>query len=145
MALAKAVAYKAPVVLQFTAGPNAALLTLPNVGLMTVDDDMEIMSVTERHETLGTDGGAVTVDVVKASSGTALASGTSLLASTISLKATINTTQSRTLAAGTLASTAAGRTVLAGQCIGLKFSGTMTAVTGVCITVVLKRRSRPSW
>lgn len=142
MAQAKAVAWQAPRYLTFSAGPNAALLTAPNVGLFTADADCEIVAAYERHETLGTDGSAVTADVVKASSGTALASGTSLLASTFNLKSTVNTTQSKTISAGTLAT---DRVILAGQCVGIKFSGTMTAVTGVNITVILRPLRQPSW
>lgn len=139
---AKAVAWQAPQRITFAAGPNAALLTAPDVGLFTADTDYQIVSATERHETLGTDGSAVTVDVVKAASGTAMGSGTSLLATTFDLKATVNTTQSRSLAAGTLAS---DKILYEGQCLGLNFAGTMTAVTGVCVTVVLVPIRRPSW
>lgn len=139
----KAVAWQRPVVLTFNAGPNAALLTAPNVALFTADADYEIVEATEVHETLGTDGSAVTADVVKASDGTALSGGTSMLASTFNLKATINTMQRRSNA--TLAATVANRRVSRGQRVGIKFSGTMTAVTGVCITVVLVPIKRPKW
>lgn len=139
---AQAVAWQAPKVLTFSAGPNAALLTAPDVGLFTADADYEIVAAYERHETLGTDGSAVTADVVKAASGTAMGSGTSLLASTFNLKATVNTTQARTLSAGTLAT---DRILYAGQCLGINFGGTMTAVTGVSITVILNPLRRPSW
>lgn len=139
---AQAAAWLAPRVITFSAGPNAALLTAPDVGLFTADADYEIVSATERHETLGTDGSAVSADIVKAASGTALASGTTLLASVFNLKATVNTTQARSLSAGTLA---ADRMLYEGQCLGINFAGTMTAVTGVCITVVLQPRSRPAW
>lgn len=142
MASPKAIAWLAPKYLTFSAGPNAALLTAPDAGLFTADADYEIVAAYERHETLGTNGSAVTADVVKAASGTAMAAGTSLLASTFNLKATINTTQSRTVSAGTLAT---DRIVYAGQCVGIKFGGTMTAVTGVSITVVLKPLREPSW
>lgn len=140
--IAKAVAWQAPVVLTFSAGPNAALLTAPDTGLFTADADCEIVAAYERHETLGTNGSAVTADVVKAASGTAMGSGTSLLASTFDLKATVNTTQSRTLSAGTLAS---DRIINAGQAVGINFAGTMTDVTGVSITVILRRLRQPSW
>lgn len=140
--LAKAIAWQAPKYLTFAAGPNAALLTLPDVGLFTADADYEIAAAYERHETLGTDGSPVTADVVKAASGTAIGSGASLLASAFNLKATINTTQSRTDSAGTLAS---DRILYAGQCLGINFAGTMTAVSGVSITVVLVPMRRPSW
>lgn len=142
MGLTKDVAWQAPITLTFSAGPNAALLTLPDVGLFTADADCEILSATERHETLGTDGGAVTADIKAAASGTSINGGTSLLASTFNLKSVINTTQSRSIAAGTLA---ANRVILAGQCVGIDFGGTMTSVTGVCITVVLRRLRRPAY
>ncbi|NBU11761.1 MAG: hypothetical protein EBS84_22645 [Proteobacteria bacterium] len=140
--IAQAVAWKAPLVLTFSAGPNAALLTAPNVGLWVADSNCEIVFASEIHETLGTDGSAVAVDVVKVADGAALSTGTSLLASTFNLKSTVNTLQKRSLSPGTLA---ADRTILTGQRIGLKFSGTMTSVTGVNIVVVLNRLNRPVW
>lgn len=134
--------WQAPIVLTFSAGPNAALLTAPDVGMFTADADCEIVSATERHETLGTDGGAVTADIVKASDATAMSGGTSLLASTFNLKATVNTKQEKTKSNGGLAS---DRTIQKGQCVGINFGGVMTAVTGVCITVVLRRLREPSY
>ncbi len=145
MALAKAAAWEAPIVLPFTATTNASILTSPNVGVFTADADCEIVSVEERHETLGTNGSAVTLDVVKASSGTAMASGTSLLASTFNLKATINTTVKKTISNGGIVQTVSGRVILAGQCVGVNFGGTLTAVTGVSVTIILRRLRRPSW
>ena len=139
---AAAIAWQAPIVLTFSAGPNAALLTLPDVALFVADCDCEIVSATEVHEVLGTDGGAVSADIVKASDGTALSGGTSLLASTFNLKGTINTVQSRKVAPGTLAT---DRTIRAGQRVGINFVGTMTAVAGVNITVILRRLNCPVW
>ena len=134
--------WKAPIVLTFSAGPNAALLTAPDVSLWVADADCEVLSVTERHETLGTDAGAVTADVRKVGAGVAASGGSSLLASTFNLKAAINTLQSRSKAAGTLAT---DRTVSAGQCIAIDFGGTMTAVTGVLITVTVQRLRKPAY
>ena len=139
---AQALAWQAPLVLMFSAGPNAALLTVPDVALWLADADAEIVFAAEIHETLGTDGSAVTADIVKVADGTALASGTSLLATTFNLKATVATRQTRQLSAGTLAS---DRIIYNGQTLGINFAGTMTAVTGVHITVVLNRLRRPSW
>ena len=140
--IAKAVAWQAPLVLTFSAGPNAALLTLPDVSLWCADADAEIVWAAEQHQVLGTDGSAVTADVVKVADGTVIGSGTSLLASTFNLKATVATWQKRTLSAGTLAS---DRIIYAGQTLGINFGGTMTAVAGVNIVVVLNRLNRPSW
>lgn len=144
-AQAKAIVWEAPVVLTFSAGPNAALLTNPNVPLVIADGEYEVVSVSESHETLGTDGAAVAVDVVKASDGTALSGGTSVLASTFNLKATINTEVRKTISNGGLSTTAANRRLSRGQRLGLKFSGTLTSVTGVNVTVVLQRIRRPKW
>jgi hypothetical protein len=142
MAQAKSVAWQAPLVLTFAAGPNAALLTLPDVTLWCADADCEIVWASEIHEVLGTDGSAVTADLVKVADGTIAASGTSLLASTFNLKATVCTQQKRTISAGTLAS---DRIIYAGQRLAINFGGTMTAVAGVNITVVLRRLRQPSW
>ena len=140
--IAKAVAWQAPLVLTFSAGPNAALLTLPDTTLWIADADCEIVWASEVHEVLGTDGSAVTADIMVVPDGTVVGSGTSLLASTFDLKATVATLQTRSLSAGTLAS---ARTIAAGQRIGINFTGTMTAVAGVNITVVLNRLNRPAW
>ena len=139
---AKAVAWQAPLVLTFSAGPNAALLTLPDVSIWCADADAEIVWAAEQHQVLGTDGSAVTADIVKVADGTIVGSGTSLLASTFNLKATVATWQKRTLSAGTLA---ADRIIYAGQTLGINFAGTMTAVAGVNIIVILNRLNRPSW
>ncbi len=139
---AKAVAWQAPLVLTFSAGPNAALLTLPDVRMWLADADSEIVWAAEIHEVLGTDGSAVTADLVKVPDGTIAASGTSLLASTFNLKATVATRQLRSISAGTLAT---DRIIYAGQSLAINFGGTMTAVAGVNITVVLNRLNRPSW
>lgn len=139
---APAIAWQAPLVLTFSAGPNAALLTLPDVTLWCADADSEIVWASEIHEVLGTDVAAVTADLVKVADGTIVANGTTLLASTFNLKATVCTQQKRTLSAGTLA---ADRIIYAGQRLAINFSGTMTAVAGVNITVVLRRLNRPSW
>ena len=139
---AKAVAWQAPLVVTFSAGPNAALLTLPDVTIWQADADAEIVWAAEIHEVLGTDGSAVTADLMKVADGTVAASGTSLLASTFNLKATVATRQVRSLSAGTLA---ADRIIYAGQHLAINFAGTMTAVAGVNITVVLNRLNRPAW
>lgn len=136
--------WQVPIVLTFSAGPNAALLTLPDVGLFTADADCEIVYAAERHETLGTDAGSVSLAIKKASSGTSISGGTNLLAASqeFNLKAAINTTQVRSKSAGNLA---ADRVILAGQCVGLDFVGVMTAVTGVSVTVVLRRLREPAY
>jgi hypothetical protein len=79
----------------------------------------------------GSDGGAVTAAIKKASGTTAIASGTALHSSTMNLKGTADTVQNLTL------STTSGVTsIAAGDRIGVDFTGTMTAAVG-CITVCL--------
>lgn len=143
--LAKSVAWQAPVVCVFAAGPNAALLTAPDVALFIADTNYELVEAAEIHETLGTDGGAVSLDLFKATGTQAVGSGVTMLASVFNLKATVNTVVRKNLSNGGLTTTGANRRVAAGNRVGLDFQGTMTAVTGVNATVVLRRMNRPSY
>lgn len=79
----------------------------------------------------GTDAGAVTAAIKKASGTTAIASGTAVHSSTMNLKGTINTVQNLTLS-----TTGSDLLIAAGDRIGVDFTGTMTAAVGV-ISVVL--------
>src|SRR3990167_5563912 len=64
---------------------TAAMYTTP---FFIADRNYELIKARERHETAGSDGGAVTVTVVKAASGTAPGSGTNMLELTFNLKGT---------------------------------------------------------
>lgn len=79
----------------------------------------------------GTDAGAVTAAIKKASGTTAIASGTALHSSTFNMKGTINTVQTLTLS-----TTASDLEIAAGDRIGVDFTGVLTAATGT-ITVML--------
>jgi len=103
-------------------------------GGVIMKGNWELVAATERHQTAGTDVGAVTLQVVKAASGTAKSAGTAMLASGFDLKASANTNQ-----AGTPHSTAANRQVSDGDLVGLNPSGTLTAVDGVTVTCYFKR------
>lgn len=94
---------------------------------------MEVLRVTERHGTLGTDAGAVTLDVEKLASGTAKGSGTSILSSTFSLKSTINTPVTKE---GVNLSSA--RQLKENESLALKSSGTLTAVADLQVTLYCK-------
>lgn len=96
---------------------------------------IEIVSVKERHQTAGSDGGAVTLMLKKVPSGTAKASGTDTLSAGISLKGTADTN-----ASGSLHATAANYRLAAGDALALVTTGTLTAVDGVSVTVEYKRR-----
>jgi hypothetical protein len=79
----------------------------------------------------GSDAGAVTAAIKKASGTTAIASGTALHSGTMNLKGTADTVQSLSL------STTSGVTsIAAGDRIGVDFTGVMTAAVGT-ITVCL--------
>lgn len=134
---AKGGVWRAPVVLDFSAGPNGAILTAPNVSLFISDGDYEVASVAESHETLGTDGGGVTVDVVKCTGTQAASAGASVLASTFNLKAAINTVVRKDRSNGGLQTARTRCQITKGDRLALNFSGTLTSVTGVCVTVVL--------
>lgn len=95
----------------------------------------EVIDVREQHQTLGTNGSAVTVMLKKVPSGTAKASGTDVLASGINLKATIDTVQS-----GTLHATVANRQLAENDSLALVTTGTLTAVDGVAVSVLVKIR-----
>ena len=105
--------------------------------------EYEVTEVMEEHTTLGTNGSAVTMDVVKAASGTAVAGATTLLQSTFNMKSTVDTPVRKTVANSGLVTARGTRTLTAGQKLGLDFTGTLTALAGVCVTVVLRLR-RPA-
>jgi hypothetical protein len=93
---------------------------------------MRVVSITGRVEAAGTDGGAVTLAVKKAASGTAIASGTALHSSTMNLKGTAATNQTLTLS-----TTSTDLDIAAGTAIGLDFTGVLTTATGT-VTVGLR-------
>lgn len=130
----KAVAKFAPVYVQYTAGVAAEVL---DQAIFVADRDYEVIEVSEVHSAAGSDVGAVTLDVKKASSGTAIAAGTSVLGSTFDLKSTAATPVRKTTASG-LSTSVEGTRVNAGQALGVDITGTTTAVAGVCVTVVLQ-------
>lgn len=73
-----------------------------------------------------------TVDVAKASNGTATASGTSLLTATISTASTADTVNS-----GTLSTTKSTLELSTGDRLGINDSGTLTSCVDLVVTVVL--------
>lgn len=96
-----------------------------------VDRAYQVQSIIVRPLVVGSDGGAVTAQVRKASNGTAIASGTVLHSGTANLKGTINTNQALTLSA-----TASDILLAAGDAIGLDVTGVTTAARG-CVAVLL--------
>lgn len=104
--------------------------------------DFEVVGVSEVHDVAGTDAGAVTLDVKKCASGTAVAGGTSVLASTFSLKSTVDVPVNKTIGNGGIAASPT-RIVRSGESLALDIAGVTTAVAGVAVTVWLKPMSRP--
>lgn len=114
-------------------GTDAATAGNYTAPFFIADRTYEIIEVKERHETAGSDAGAVTVMLKKVPSGTAPGSGTDTLSAGINLKATANTNQS-----GTLHATLSNRRLEAGDALALVTTGTLTAVAGVTVAVTLK-------
>lgn len=113
-------------------GADAA--TAGNYGIFfIVRHPIEIMRITESHAVAGTNAGAVTLNVLKAGSGVAIASGTTLLASTFNLKSTANTP---VVKEGVNLSSA--RILKENDRIGLVATGTLTDLSDVCITIYYK-------
>jgi len=90
-------------------------------------------AATEVHSGLGTDSGAVTLNVEKLTGTAATGGGTSLLATGFNLKATINTVQKGTLK--TIANTNFNLAI--GDRLGLVLTGTPTSVNHVVVMVTL--------
>ena len=96
----------------------------------------EVIQAYEVHRVLGTDAGAVTLDIEKLTSGQALDAGVSVLSGTFNLKSTVNTPVRVKATA-----TDVNRVLNPGDRLALKDAGTLTAVAGVLVTVLLKIRS----
>lgn len=109
-------------------------------------DIYEVQSFSESHATAGSDGGAVTLALMKCTGTQAPSAGTALLgvagASTVNLKGTANTPQNFSQDLGTVHADRSKLRLVAGDRLALDFTGTMTALAGVTCTVVLKRLVR---
>ena len=91
-----------------------------------------VKSIILRVETVGTNGLAVTANIKKAASGTAInAGGAVSLAAPFDLKAGANTNQT-----GVLSAAPADLEIAAGTAIGIDFTGVLTAASGT-VTVTL--------
>lgn len=115
--------------------PGTQPATAANYGVFftnNTDQVLEVTDVSERHETAGSDGSAVTLQVAKVPSGTAKGSGTSVLSAGLNLKGTADTNQR-----GGIVATAA-RLIGPGDSLALVPTGTLTAVAGLCVTVKMR-------
>lgn len=138
MGFAKGGVWRAPRIITVVYATNAGILTAPSGALFVADAPYILEQVSEIHETLGTDGSAVTLDIVKCTGTQAASAGTSVLSSTFNLKATINTVVRKTQASGLVTtSSKAGLRLAAGDRFCAKFGGVFTSLTGVCVTLIL--------
>lgn len=94
---------------------------------------MELMKVVISHQTAGTDGSAVTLQLERLQGTEALDAGDTLLAATYNLKGTINSPASQTLTA-----TKANRVLNENDRLALKDAGTPAVVAGLVVTIVLR-------
>lgn len=104
--------------------------------------EYELTEVAETHAVLGTDGGAVSLDVKRSTGTQTPAQGTSLLSSTFDLKAAINTVVRKVRGAGIVAGSISLRTLRAGDRLCFDITGTPTSVAGVVVTAVLVQTRR---
>lgn len=130
----KAVADRAPVVISIVQPVNAGNI---DQDVFVADRPYRVMAVRESHGTAGNDAGAVTLDVVKCTGTTAAASGTTVLGSTFNMKSTANTPVTKTKGNGGVVDTAVA--VLAeGDRLAFNYTGTITALAGVVVSIVLR-------
>jgi hypothetical protein len=97
----------------------------------------EVLWVAESHIVAGTDAGSVTMDIVKLTSGQAVASGVSILTTEFDMKSTANTPvqkEGKDLSAN--------RQLKNGDRLALDFTGTLTDLAGVQVTLYLKNLAR---
>lgn len=96
--------------------------------------EMEVVSISEIHSTAGSNGSAVSLTVERLQGTETSTQGDDLLGATkIDLKGTINTVQTPALT-----STTAHRTLAAGDRLGVDYTGTITTLAGVCVSVLLR-------
>ncbi|NBQ70349.1 MAG: hypothetical protein EBU46_16550 [Nitrosomonadaceae bacterium] len=95
---------------------------------------LEILSIREVHSAAGSDSGAVTLNVTKDTGTNAPGAGVTVQTGTFNLKAAANTVQTATLTA-----TAANKKLAAGDRLSANFTGTVTDVAGVVVTVTVRQ------
>lgn len=109
----------------------AYIATSVDMTIFTATRACVVTGITGRVDTAGTDASAVTAQIRKVPSGTALTGGTVLHTGTYNLKGTINTNQ--VLA---LSTTDGALRLAAGDSVVVDFTGVLTAAAG-CISVTM--------
>lgn len=129
---------RAPIEIPLYSQCAAAGTAPPTYGWIS-DGYYELIEARRRHSANG--GAAAAVDVQKTPSGTALGAGVSMLASTFDLTANANSITGGVKSASNagLSATKTNRQLAPGDAIGVVTSGTLTALAGLQVTVVLVR------
>lgn len=113
--------------------PGAQAATATNYGTFFIVPVKSVLTKFEEiHQTAGSDGSDVLLNLEKLSGTTAPNSGDEMLSEDLSLKATANTLQE-----GSITTDTADRTLEAGDRLCLKDTGTLTAVANVSVLVEL--------
>lgn len=113
--------------------PGELPATAANYGVIFIADrPCTVVGFEEVHQTAGSDGSAVTLQLEKLTGTEAPDAGVDLLATALSLKATANTVQT-----GTLIQTR-DVTLQDGDRLCLNDSGTLTAVANVTVTIFIQ-------
>jgi hypothetical protein len=110
---------------------NTYTATSVDMTIFTATRACVVTGITGRVDTAGTDASAVTAQVRKVPSGTALTGGTVLHSGTYNLKGTANANQPLTLS-----TTDGALRLAAGDSVVIDFTGVLTAAAG-CISVTL--------
>lgn len=123
--------------------PGTSAATATNYGFFFIAPiSCTVIEIDEIHQTAGTDGGAVTLAVYKATGTTASGAGTNILAgpTSFNLKGTANTVQTATAINGLSVVRTSGIGVTSlkiGDRLDLVTSGVLTSVANVTVTVTL--------
>lgn len=107
--------------------------SLADQAFFVADRAYTVVAIKEVHSVAGTDGSAVSLQVVKDTATDAPGAGTDLLSAGFDMKGTANTVQS-----GALAASAATLKLAAGDRLAVDFAGTLTTLAGVVVTVYLE-------
>lgn len=97
-------------------------------------EPVKVLAISESHATAGTDGSAVSAVVKKATGTTAIASGTAIMSNSFDMKGTANTVQN-----AAMATSSATVTLASGDRLGVDYTGAVTSLAGVVITLLLQK------
>lgn len=117
--------------------PSTDAATAANYGVFWVADAAcAVTGMMEVHQTAGTDAGAVTLQLERLTGTEALDAGDALLVSAFNLKSTANTVQSANIVKSSTSNMPTA-SLMKGNRLALKDSGTLTAVANVTVVVFI--------